>query len=154
MKFEGSFPIAAHADHVYETFKSVQGLTHCIPGVENVKLIGTNQYEADMTVKIQFMTITFKVSGEVKPNDQEKLIEGTLSGKPNKLAGLFQNRVIIRVNECDEMQTKVDYQMEVKMMGRLASLGEILVRNTINQTAEKLIQNVQAYFHQESQVNS
>lgn len=154
MKFEGSFQIAANADHVYQTFKSVEKLTHCIPGVKNVKLIGTNQYEADMTVKIQFMSITFRVNGEIKTNDKEKIIEGSLSGKPNKLAGLFQNRVMINVNELDEKQTRVDYWMDVKMMGRLASLGEILVRSTINKTAEQLIANLQSYFHQESQVNS
>lgn len=125
-----------------------------IPGVENVKLTGTNQYEADMTVKIQFMTIRFRVNGEMKIRDHEKVIEGILEGKPNKLAGHFYNHVWIKVIEINESITQIDYLMGVKMVGRLASLGQILVRNTIHQTAEQLITNVQSYFQQERQANS
>lgn len=153
MNFQGSFQVDANADHVYQTFTDVKKLTHCIPGVENVQLTGRDEYEADMTVKIQFMTIQFRVEGQLEKDEQEKIIQGTLHGKPNKLAGVFQNHITIQVHETKSSTTKIDYQMKVNMSGRLASLGTILVKSTINKTAKELIENVQNYFSQEKSVS-
>ena len=146
MIVSGSFHVPTDKESVYRMFTNVEKLTTCVPGVDQLRVLGDNRYEAEMTVKIQFMTIKFAVNGELTEEIPGQKLLVQMSGQPAKLAGLFQNRLTANFAEVEPRLTEVTYSMEVRMSGRLASLGEILIKSTIEKSAKQFVGNVNQLF--------
>lgn len=146
MIIQGSFTIDASRNEVWDLFMDPRQLAGCVPGCGNIALVTPTQYEADMTVKVQFMTIKFKASGHLKEAVQGEQIDVEMTGKPMALAGLFRSRLTVRLVGADGNRTEVQYEMDLQMTGRLASLGEILMRGTIQKSADEFAANVQSMF--------
>ena len=146
MELQGTFIVNAGKERVWELFMDFEKLGGCAPGVENLRMLDETHFEAEMVVKIQFMTIRFQATGELIEASGNRL-KMELHGKPAALAGMFRNQLEVVVAELEEAeQTKVDYRMNIHMTGRLASLGSILVKSTVTKTAEQFADNVKALF--------
>jgi carbon monoxide dehydrogenase subunit G len=70
---------------------------------------------------------------------------GELVGEPVSMAGAFRARVIIDLVPQDNA-TLVQYAMDLTMLGRLASLGEAMVRSTSQQLSRQFAENIVALF--------
>lgn len=146
MKLTGSFAIHAAKDHVWSVFMDAEKLASCVPGCERIEAISPTQYEADMVVKVQFMTIKFKASGELKEAVEGEELHVEMTGKPLALAGLFRSKLNVQIVEKEPNVTDVSYDMEMQMTGRLASLGSIFIKGTVEKSAQAFAENVQALF--------
>lgn len=146
MKIAGSFAIIAAKQQVWDLFMDPRQLAGCVPGCDNIAVVSPTRYEADMTIKVQFMTIKFKASGELKEATPGEQIDVEMTGQPIALAGLFRSRLTVRLSDIEGSKTLVNYDMDLQMTGRLASLGEILMRGTIQKSAEEFAANVQSLF--------
>lgn len=146
MKATDSFMIQADKSSVWSIFMDVEKLASCVPGCRDMKAISENEYEANMEVKTRFMKIQFLANGVLKDAIEGEELNVEMIGKPFKLAGLFKAKMKIRLEEVEEKKVKVIYLMDLQMTGRLASLGDILMKGTVEKSAEEFAENVQALF--------
>ncbi|SEN80829.1 CoxG family protein [Paenibacillus sp. OV219] len=147
MIFHGSFRVPSDRSHVFAVFMDAEKLAGCVSGVKNIKVLSPTQYEAEMEVKIQFMTLAFKAVGELQESVENESIQVEMSGKPVALAGVFRNRLNVHFDSPVPDETIVTYEMDVQMTGRLASLGEILIRKTVEKSAIEFADNVKKIFN-------
>lgn len=146
MKINDSFTINAAKDDVWTVFMDVEKLASCVPGCNDLVAHSDTEYEADMVVKTKFMTIKFKANGVLKDAIEGEELKVEMVGKPMKLAGLFKSKMSVQLEEIDANQTKILYEMDLKMTGRLATLGDILMRGTVKKSADEFADNVQKLF--------
>lgn len=146
MKITDSFTINAAKDDVWTVFMDVEKLASCVPGCNDLVAHSDTEYEADMVVKTKFMTIKFKANGVLKDAIEGEELKVEMVGKPMKLAGLFKSKMIVQLEEIDANQTKILYEMDLQMTGRLATLGDILMRGTVKKSADEFADNVQKLF--------
>lgn len=146
MQLSDAFEIAARKEDVWSVFMDAEKLAACVPGCKDIRTISPTKYEATMEVKIQFMTITFKATGELKEAVEGETLHVEMIGQPLALAGLFRNRLTLQLNELEPVLTQVRYEMDLQMTGRLASLGEILMKGTVKKSASEFAQSVQTLF--------
>lgn len=146
MKITDSFTINAAKDDVWTVFMDVEKLASCVPGCNDLVAHSDTEYEADMVVKTKFMTIKFKANGVLKDAIEGEELKVEMVGKPMKLAGLFKSKMIVQLEEIDANQTKILYEMDLQMTGRLATLGDILMRGTVKKSADEFADNVQELF--------
>lgn len=146
MKLKDSFIINAPKENVWEVFMDVEKLASCVPGCENMTALSETEYEADMDVKTKFMKIRFKANGQLKDMVEGEELNVEMTGKPTKLAGLFKTKMKVNLEELEEAKTKVIYNMDLQMTGRLASLGDVLMRGTVKKSGDEFAENVQALF--------
>ncbi|MBO1001833.1 CoxG family protein [Pseudogracilibacillus auburnensis] len=146
MKINDSFTINAAKDDVWTVFMDVEKLASCVPGCNDLVAHSDTEYEADMVVKTKFMTIKFKANGVLKDAIEGEELKVEMVGKPMKLAGLFKSRMSVQLEEIDANQTKILYEMDLQMTGRLATLGDILMRGTVKKSADEFADNVQKLF--------
>ncbi|NGP45384.1 hypothetical protein G4V62_10615 [Bacillaceae bacterium SIJ1] len=149
MKVRDSFMINAPKADVWTVFMDVEKLASCVPGCENLVAHSDTEYEADMVVKTKFMTIKFKANGVLVDAVEGEEIKVEMVGKPMKLAGLFKAKMGILLEEASAENTKVNYEMDLQMTGRLATLGDILMKGTITKSANEFAENVQELFEKE-----
>lgn len=148
MKITDSFIIEAEKDRVWEIFMDVEKLANCVPGCKDMVALSETEYEANMEVKTKFMKINFKANGVLKDAIEGEELNVEMVGKPLKLAGLFKTKMKVQLEEMESNQTKVIYHMDLQMTGRLATLGDLLMKGTIKKSAEEFADNVQQLFSQ------
>ncbi|MEI3606510.1 SRPBCC domain-containing protein [Pseudogracilibacillus sp. SE30717A] len=146
MKINDSFTINAAKDDVWTVFMDVEKLASCVPGCNDLVALSETEYEADMIVKTKFMTIKFKANGILKDAIEGEELKVEMVGKPMKLAGLFKSKMNVQLEEVSANETKILYEMDLQMTGRLATLGDILMRGTVKKSADEFADNVQELF--------
>lgn len=146
MKLNSSFVLEAPREDVWEIFMDAEKLAGCLPGCENINALSETEYEADMVVKVQFMTIKFKANGSIKNPEPYEKFDVEMTGIPIALAGQFRNQMVVELVSLSETSTEVKYQMDMQMSGRLASLGEIIMKSTVTKNANEFAKNAQLLF--------
>lgn len=146
MKISDSFIIEADKNEVWSVFMDVEKLAGCVPGCKTMQALSESEYEADMEVKTKFMTISFQANGQLKDFIEGEELNIEMVGKPMKLAGLFKTKLKVRLIGIESDRTEVIYEMDLQMTGRLASLGDVLMKGTVIKSSREFAENVQRLF--------
>lgn len=148
MKLQGNVTVSAAREKVWRLFLDSEQLCKVIPGCEQSRQVDENLYEAVLSVKIQFMTIRSKAKGSILTAEEPHLLVGELIGEPLAMAGAFRARVTLELEpvDGDPQATTIHYAMDLTMLGRLASLGEAIVRTTSQRLTREFAENVSQLF--------
>ena len=145
MKLTGAVTVSAPQEQVWQLFLDPVQLCRVIPGCEQAQQLDDTHYEAVLAVKVQFMTIRSKARGTLLEAEEPRHLVGELMGEPVAMAGAFRARLSIDLAPSGS-GTDVQYAMELTMLGRLASLGEAIVRSTSQQLTKQFAENVSKLF--------
>ena len=148
MKLQGIVTVPATQAQVWKLFLDPTRLCQVIPGCEQAQQLDETHYEAVLVVKVQFMTIRSKAKGSILTAEEPRLLIGELIGEPLAMAGAFRARVTLELapTGTDTQATTIYYTMDLTMLGRLASLGEAIVRSTSQKLTKEFAENVSQLF--------
>lgn len=149
MNVQGSVMVNAPQEKVWQVLLDPVQLCKVIPGCEQARQLDATHYEAVLSVKVQFMTIRSQAKGTIVEADAPHHLVGEMVGEPTAMAGAFRARVAIDLEPVDE-GTSVHYNMDLTLLGRLASLGEAIVRSTSQQLSRQFAENLAELFNQAS----
>lgn len=151
MQLTGKFIIHESIEKVWDVVVDPLQLGACIPGCEQMQKIDETHYEATISVKIQFMTLKFHAKGELVEAEKPTRLVIAMNGKPFALAGIFQAELEVLLLD-KESETEVSYQLQLQMTGRLASLGEAIMRKTVEQSAKEFSDNLKSFIEREVKI--
>jgi carbon monoxide dehydrogenase subunit G len=148
MKLERVVTVPAAQTEVWKLFLDPTQLCKVIPGCEQAQQLNETHYEAVLAVKIQFMTIRSKAKGSILTAEEPRLLVGELIGEPLVMAGAFRARVTLELEPVGDaaQSTAIHYAMDLTMLGRLASMGEAIVRATSQKLTREFAENVSQLF--------
>lgn len=146
MKKVDKFIVHADRASVYSVLMDPMKLGPCFPGCKEVKQISPTKYETLVEVKVQFVPIKIQGIGELKESIENEKIVVELKGKPVSLAGSFTNTLTANLKTIEPNKTLVEYEMDFEITGKLASIGEILMKGSKNKQSEEFMKNVQELF--------
>jgi carbon monoxide dehydrogenase subunit G len=141
MKLQGAVTVSALQEEVWQIFMDPARLCQVVPGCERIEQVDETHYDALMAVKVQFMTIRSQAHGTLLEMEPPRHLVAELVGEPVAMAGAF--RTLLGVDLAAVAGgTSVRYSIELTMFGRLASLGEAIVRSTTRRLAAQFADNV------------
>nr|WP_275695447.1 SRPBCC domain-containing protein [Fredinandcohnia sp. SECRCQ15] len=146
MKKTSQFIINAKREDVYSVFMDPMKLAVCIPGCKKIRGISPTQYEALVEVKVQFVPIKIQARGELKEAIENERIVVEMTGKPVGLAGSFSNTLTVTLQSDGSNKTKVDYELDLKMTGKLAAIGDLIMKGSSSKNSTEFVKNVQELF--------
>jgi carbon monoxide dehydrogenase subunit G len=146
MKLNGSVIVNAPIEQVWNLFMDPTQLCRVIPGCEQARQLDPTHYEAVLSVKVQFMTIRSNARGTLLHAQAPEHMVVELMGEPISMAGAFRALVSIDLIAIAGT-TDVKYEMDLTMLGRLASLGEAIIRSTSRQLTAQFANNVSQLFN-------
>ncbi len=146
MKLNGAVIVNAPMEQVWNLFMDPTQLCRVIPGCEQARQLDETHYEAVLSVKVQFMTIRSNARGTLLKAEPPQHLVVELMGEPVAMAGAFRAQVSIDLSAIADA-TNVQYAMDLTMLGRLASLGEAIVRSTSRQLTAQFANNVSQFFN-------
>ncbi len=124
MKIGGEYTFSGPREKVWEIIRDPDILAKALPGTKSLDLVGENEYEGEMQVRIGPVVGTFSgmltVSNEVAPESLTLTVEG--KGKVGFLKGSGD---VVLTDQGDDT-TLMKYSGEVQIGGRVASVGQRL----------------------------
>ena len=134
MKLTGEYFIAAPQQEVWDALNDPDILKQCIPGCESLERSADNQFTATATNKIGPVKATF--SGEVQLSDINPPHSYKISGEgKGGAAGFAKGGADVHLSEADG-GTTLRYDVDAKVGGKLAQLGQRLVDTAAKKMAD------------------
>ena len=146
MRLKGSITVNASQEEVWRMFIDPNQFSKVMPGFEKARRLDDTHYEAILAVKVPFMTIRSKAKGTILEAQKPRHLVGELSGDPHSISGSFNNRVTIDLVPINN-KTKIEYTMEITMLGRLASVGEVVAGLIARRFSKEFTENVTKMFN-------
>ena len=132
--------IAAPPERIRFLLHDPDALRRVLPGCESLDATGADAYRGVLAVRIQFMTLRAEVSATID-DDGDGPVRLLMSGRPRGLAGTFSIDVPFDL-VADGDGTRISYQVDLVVSGRLAAFGKLILRDTTRRQIARLVQNV------------
>jgi uncharacterized protein len=127
MQFSGEISVAAPRDAVYAKVRDARFFASCVEGVQDLKEIDADHYTAVLDTRVAYLKFKFNVAVEVVRADPPREIEAKIEGAPLGIVGRLTARSVTRLLE-ENGATKVSYEIEAALTGKLGSLGQPVLR--------------------------
>src|SRR5262245_52894275 len=133
MKLSGENRIKASPQEVWRALNDPVILKQAIPGCDSLDKVSDTQFKATVTTKVGLVQAKF--NGEVELSDLDPPKGYTISGKGSGgVAGNARGSAKVRL-EPDGADTKLIYDVDAQVTGKLAQLGSRLIDSTAKMLA-------------------
>lgn len=146
MKLEGERTLPGRPAQLWKLLLDPDVLVAAIPGCERLDTVGDDQYRGVIAAKVgsvqsQYKT-TFKITDKDPPHSYRLHVQGQGS------AGFVNGQFTMRL-EAAEGNTRMHYSGDANVGGRLAQVGQRMVRATAETMTEKGFSNLRDRIEEE-----
>jgi len=135
---EGRFATKAPVDRVFALFRDPVAFTDCLDDPHQFHAVDPTHFEGQITTGVAFIRGTFRVRGEYTESTANQRIGAKLTGT-GMGSGLDASFSIGFQTGPDG--TSVAWSGEITLTGTAATVGERLVRGTVDKKAGGLFEN-------------
>jgi carbon monoxide dehydrogenase subunit G len=142
--FEEEFTVGAAPDAVWDFLLDPERVAPCLPGCESVEIEDATTYRVRLTVKVGFLSTTQRLRVEIVESDRPRHLVSLARGEDRKLASQVEVRNTLDLTPAPAAGTLVRYRSEVRVLGRLGSVGDAVMKVKARQLAGDFAANVRA----------
>jgi uncharacterized protein len=145
MRFSGELTVKAPRAEVYNKVRDARFFASCVDGVSELAETAPDHYAATFETKVAYMKFKFKVSVEVVRAEAPGEIEAKVEGTPLGMVGRLTATSRTRLTEAGD-GTKIDYDVEAALTGKLGSLGQPVLRSKAKEMERQFAARLAAAF--------
>lgn len=142
MKFEGNYTFKASREKVWQVLLDPKILAQCMPGCEDLKEIGPDQYEASVKVGIAAVKGTYKAKVSIK--EKQPPSHYVLSGQGSGGPGFMQGDVVIDLEQKGG-ETLLKYSTDAKVGGLIAGVGQRMIGGIAKMMVDQFFKKMEAF---------
>lgn len=149
MKLNGENIIQASRIQVWDALNDPAVLKETIPGAQSVDQSSDDEFKAVVEIKIGPVKAKFtgKINlSDVNPPNGYKIIGQGQGGA----AGFAKGSAVVSLTELDPETTKLVYEVDAQVGGKLAQVGQRLIQSASKSLADQFFNNLQEYFNGDS----
>ena len=149
MKLNGENIIQASRMQVWEALNDPMVLKETIPGAQSVEQSSDDEFKAAVEIKIGPVKAKFtgKINlSDVNPPNGYKIVGQGQGGA----AGFAKGSAVVSLTELDPETTKLNYEVDAQVGGKLAQVGQRLIQSASKSLADQFFNNLQEYFNSDS----
>ena len=149
MKLNGENIIQASRMQVWEALNDPAVLKETIPGAQSVEQSSDDEFKAVVEIKIGPVKAKFtgKINlSDVNPPNGYKIVGQGQGGA----AGFAKGSAVVSLSELDPEITKLNYEVDAQVGGKLAQVGQRLIQSASKSLADQFFNNLQEYFNSDS----
>lgn len=140
MTMTGEVVLSADRDTVWAKLNDAEVLKSCIPGCEALDKVSDTEFRATAKVKVGPVKATFK--GRVELSDIKPPESYRITGEgEGGVAGFAKGGALVTLTEV-EAGTRLSYEVETQIGGKLAQLGGRLVNGVAKNYADSFFENL------------
>ncbi len=140
MTMTGEFVLPANKATVWARLNDAATLQAAIPGCESLDKLSDTDFKAVVKVKIGPVSARFK--GKVNLTDIDAPNSYRIAGQgEGGVAGFAKGGANVRLTDADGGGTKLGYDVDAQVGGKIAQLGSRLIDSTAKKLAEEFFTN-------------
>jgi carbon monoxide dehydrogenase subunit G len=147
MNVSGEFTVKAPRNVVFDALGDASAFVKFVDGVQDLKQIDPNHFEAIFETKVAYMKFKFAVTVEVTRMDAPNVIEAKIEGTSMGVVGRLTAKSTTTLTEAGE-ETKVVYAVESALAGKLGSIGQPVLRAKAKEMEKIFANRLRAAFAQ------
>ena len=140
--FEEEFTVDAAPEAVWDFLLDPERVAPCLPGCESVEIENATTYKVRLTVKVGFLSTTQNLKVELVESERPRHLVSVARGEDRKLASQVEVRNTLDLAPAAPGATLVRYQSDVRVLGRLGSVGDAVMKVKAKQVAADFAANV------------
>ena len=133
MKLTGSYQINLEKQKVWDALNDSEVLKNAIPGCDEFKKNSATKFTATATNKIGPFNATF--TGDIELKDLNPPNSYKISGSGNSPVGFASGEATVNLED-NESGTKLTYNVEANVGGKIAQVGSRLIDMTAKKMAD------------------
>lgn len=137
MIIERTLRIKAPVRTVWETLNDVPFVASCMPGVQDVKMVGANTYQCKLKAKVAYISVTFDMELVITKRQEPVYMETVAQGKALAGMGRVSQRQSLELRAISDNETEALYKGELTTVGRLASVGAKAIPRQAEEMADE-----------------
>jgi carbon monoxide dehydrogenase subunit G len=142
LEMSGEYVLPQSREKVYAALNDAEILKKCIPGCEELVKESDNEFAA--IVKLTVGPVSARFKGRVKLEDLDPPNGYRIAGEgEGGVAGFAKGGATVKLTEVPE-GTKLTYNAEANVGGKIAQLGQRLLAGTSKKIADKFFANFTA----------
>ena len=130
MIFEGTIAVEHPRDKVWDFVLDIQKFSSCMPGLDSIDQIDDSTFDGVITAKVGPMSGHFNFRSSIVNSNPKESLQVSIDGKDSVTGSAIVATVDARMAEPAENRTDLTYKAEVEIKGRLAILGDMIIRAT------------------------
>lgn len=142
MKIEGSYTFKSPRQRVWDVLLDPKIIAQCMPGCEELKEVGPDQFEATMKVGIASVKGTFK--GKLAIKEKEPPTRYVLSGDGSGGPGFLQGDLTVLLEEKNG-ETVLRYSTEAKVGGMVAAVGQRMLGGIAKMLVDQFFKKMETF---------
>ena len=142
LEMSGEYVLPQSRERVYAALNDPEMLKKCIPGCEELVKESDNEFAA--VVKLAVGPVSARFKGRVRLEELDPPNGYRIAGEgEGGVAGFAKGGATVQLTEVPE-GTKLTYQAEANVGGKIAQLGQRLLAGTSKKIADKFFANFTA----------
>jgi carbon monoxide dehydrogenase subunit G len=142
--FEETFHVDAPPERVWALLLDPARLAPCLPGCAGIEVEDERTYRLRLLVTVGFLSTTQDVRVIVTEAEPPRRLVAVGRGEDRKLGSHVDVRSTLLLSPVEPGGTTVRYRSEVKVLGRLGSVGDAVMRVKGRQLAGEFAERLRA----------
>ena len=143
MIIDGELRIDASLQYTWDVLMNIKEIASCIPGCKKIEIFDEKNFAMTISKKVGPITGTFEThTSFIELNPPNRLV-AIGKGKDSRMGTSFKltnNMDLIRISD---KETLVKYKTDVKISGRLASVGQSMIKILVKRELAKVVKLIQ-----------
>lgn len=128
MLIEGKFTIKTQIQKAWDNLLNPETLASCIPGCEKMEAIDEKTFDCIVKQKVGPITVRLKFITTLTEVDPPTHLKAVGKGADMSKAGTFTQETVLDLKEVSGGEVEVSYKSDVRIVGRLATFGDRIMR--------------------------
>ncbi|HEX6510829.1 MAG TPA: SRPBCC domain-containing protein [Chloroflexota bacterium] len=137
MTFEDQLTLSAPQSRVWDLLLDVNQFAACMPGVEQVQQIDDRTFDGVMTARVGPMSGKFSFRAHIVDSDPPRELAAHVEGTDSVTKSTLIADMGMTLRPLGETQTELAHRASVEIKGRLAILGDMVLRATAHLMLEE-----------------
>ena len=136
MQFKGAFVVGAPRERVYAIMTDPNQVAKCMPDMRKLEVKSADEFDAVVNVGISFIRGDFAL--HFRWAEKSPVASVKLASHGTGLGSAVDMEIIAKMSASGEGGTTMDWTVDARISGKLASLGQRLIESQ----AEKIIKQL------------
>jgi len=137
-KFQVGAPIAKAWAFILDPGK----VGPCMPGFVSATEVEPDVWDAVMKVKVGIISLKMHARTKIVEKDPPKHMKAAGEGHDTLKAGTFHQETVMDLVPISENVTEIRYSMSIRIVGKLATFGEKIMRATAGKMGTEVAANI------------
>lgn len=128
MLIEGSFTVPNTIQNTWKFLRNFRSYELCIEGCEKVEVLDHVSAKAEINARIAFLKAKFTGTIRVVEEEEPQILKMRAEAKDRFTDSTLRQEQTLKLSARSDTETQISYQIDVVISGRLAVVGETVIR--------------------------